>query len=291
MIDLHMHTKYSDGADEVCDLLKKAEGLNLKVIAVTDHNTCLEYGELNNPEIRKIFSGKILTGVELNTKVNSHPIEILGYNIDTDKMQELIEKTYVSQEERCKIEAKRLYEKCIAAGVNLPDDFIDNYDGSVFVSEYLHKFIEEDEHNRSLFDEDAVKTTGVFYRKYMSNPSSKFFVNMDDCLPDFETAANIVREAGGMVFLPHIYEYREHSMDILDYILKNYKIDGIECYYRNFEEWQTEFLLNKCKEYNLYVSGGSDYHGIAHPGVEMGTGEGKLSVPDDIISDWAEKFI
>ena len=57
MIDLHMHTKYSDGADEVCDLLKKAEGLNLKVIAVTDHNTCLEYGELNNPplEIREKF--------------------------------------------------------------------------------------------------------------------------------------------------------------------------------------------------------------------------------------------
>jgi predicted metal-dependent phosphoesterase TrpH len=114
---------------------------------------------------------------------------------------------------------------------------------------------------------------------------------MDDCLPDFETAANIVREAGGMVFLPHIYEYREHSMDILDSILKNYKIDGIECYYRNFEEWQTEFLLNKCKEYDLYVSGGSDYHGIAHPGVELGTGEGKLSVPDDIINDWAKKFI
>ena len=32
-----------------------------------------------------IFSRKILTGVELNTKVQSHPIEILGYNIDTSK--------------------------------------------------------------------------------------------------------------------------------------------------------------------------------------------------------------
>lgn len=291
MIDLHMHTKYSDGADEVCDLLKKAEKLNLKVIAVTDHNTCLEYKELYDSKIRKLFSGKILTGVELNTKVQSHPIEILGYNIDTNKMQKLISETYVSQEERCKIEAERLYQKCIDASLHLPSDFIEKYDGSIFVSEYLHRFIEEDKYNRSLFDEDAVKNTGIFYRKYMSNPNSMFFINMDDCLPDFETASEIVKEAGGMVFIPHIYEYREHSMNILNYILDNYKVDGIECYYRNFEKKQTDYLLGICNKYNLFVSGGSDYHGIAHPGVEMGTGEGKLSVPDDIINNWAKNYI
>ena len=40
MIDLHIHTKYSDGTDEVLTILKKAEEKNLKYISITDHNNC-----------------------------------------------------------------------------------------------------------------------------------------------------------------------------------------------------------------------------------------------------------
>ena len=47
MLDLHMHTRYSDGSDEVSMVLEKAEKLKLKCIAITDHNTCLEYRDSN----------------------------------------------------------------------------------------------------------------------------------------------------------------------------------------------------------------------------------------------------
>ena len=43
MIDLHMHTTYSDGTDTVKELLEKAEFLGLEVISITDHNTCKAY--------------------------------------------------------------------------------------------------------------------------------------------------------------------------------------------------------------------------------------------------------
>ena len=56
----------------------------------------------------------------------------------------------------------------------------------------------------------------------MSNPETLFFVNTDDILPSFEEASNLVKEAGGLVFIPHIYEYRSNSEKILKYILKNY---------------------------------------------------------------------
>lgn len=105
MLDLHMHTRYSDGSDEVSMVLEKAEKLKLKCIAITDHNTCLEYNELKDEKIRSLFSGKIIPGVELNTKVLGIPIEILGYNVDTDLLQKYIDETYMSNEERCKLEA------------------------------------------------------------------------------------------------------------------------------------------------------------------------------------------
>ena len=46
MIDVHIHTKYSDGTDEVIELLKSAEIAGLEVISITDHNTAKAYEEL-----------------------------------------------------------------------------------------------------------------------------------------------------------------------------------------------------------------------------------------------------
>lgn len=287
MLDLHMHTRYSDGSDEVSMVLEKAEKLKLKCIAITDHNTCLEYNELKDEKIRSLFSGKIIPGVELNTKVLGIPIEILGYNVDTDLLQKYIDETYMSNEERCKLEVERLYNKCISEGILLPEDFVEKYDESMYASKYLHSLITKDENNKKLIDEDSWKDSNIFYRRYMSVPTSKFFVDMDDILPSFEKASEIVKKSGGMVFIPHIFEYGENSIKILNYILDNYKFDGIECYYRNFTQEKTDFLLDICKKHNLYKSGGSDYHGRNKPGVEIGTGEGNLNVPDDIIT-WAK---
>ena len=60
MIDLHMHTIYSDGTHTCTEILKKAQEKNLSHISITDHNTCKAYEELVNPEIRKVFKGKII---------------------------------------------------------------------------------------------------------------------------------------------------------------------------------------------------------------------------------------
>ena len=123
----------------------------------------------------------------------------------------------------------------------------------------------------------------------MSNPEGILYVEMDDFVPDFNTAANLVREAGGLVFIPHIFEYRENSERILKFILENYKIDGIECYYTTFSEEQTNELLEICEERNLYKSGGSDYHGKNKPGVDVGVGKGNLKIENTVIDDWKEK--
>ena len=56
MIDLHMHTKYSDGTDNLKEFLQKAEQSQLELISITDHNTAKSYFELEKLNINDYFS-------------------------------------------------------------------------------------------------------------------------------------------------------------------------------------------------------------------------------------------
>ena len=286
MIDLHMHTTYSDGTESCTTVLKKCQEKNLNYISITDHNTALAYEELEKLDVKSLFSGKIIPGIELNTKALNIPIEILGYGIDYNKMNELVKKVYIPATERNKIEVKRLYDKCIQAGIILNKNCLDNYKPEMFASVFFHNEITKHEENKNILSEEAWNSSKIFYRQYMSDPKTPLYVEMDDFVPDFETASNLVRQAGGLVFIPHIFEYKKNAEPILNYILENFDIDGIECFYTTFSTEQHENLINLCNERNLFISGGSDFHGKIKPDVDIGVGYGNMQIPDSIVEVW-----
>ena len=290
MIDLHMHTTCSDGTESCETVLKKCQEKNLNYISITDHNTARAYEELEKMDFLSLFKGKIIPGIELNTKALNIPIEILGYGIDYKKMNELATKVYIPPKERNLIEFKRLYDKCIKYGIVLDKDCANSYDPNTFASGFFHKEIIKHEENKNLLSLEAWDSSKIFYRQFMSDPNMPLYVKMDDLVPDFNTASNLVRQAGGLVFIPHIFEYRNNAEPILKYILDNFKIDGIECYYTTFTQEQHERVLNVCKKRNLFISGGSDFHGTIKPDVDIGVGYGNMQIPDEIIFPWIEKI-
>ena len=290
MIDLHMHTTCSDGTESCETVLKKCQEKNLNYISITDHNTARAYEELEKMDFLSLFKGKIIPGIELNTKALNIPIEILGYGIDYKKMNELATKVYIPPKERNLIEFKRLYDKCIKYGIILDKDCANSYDPNTFASGFFHKEIIKHEENKNLLSLEAWDSSKIFYRQFMSDPNMPLYVKMDDLVPDFNTASNLVRQAGGLVFIPHIFEYRNNAEPILKYILDNFKIDGIECYYTTFTQEQHERVLNVCKKRNLFISGGSDFHGTIKPDVDIGVGYGNMQIPDEIIFPWIEKI-
>ena len=83
MIDLHIHSIYSDGSKTIEEILKICEEKKIEYISITDHNTVKQYYDeaLQN---KNIFSGKVIKGVELNAVFQDKNIEILGYNITPD---------------------------------------------------------------------------------------------------------------------------------------------------------------------------------------------------------------
>lgn len=97
-----------------------------------------------------------------------------------------------------------------------------------------------------------------------------------------------MKNAGGLVFLPHIfiYQWAEDKKDLLDNLVKNYSIDGIECMHSEFKEEEIQYLLEYTKQHNFYRSGGSDYHGINKLGIDMAIGKGNLHITSDLIQEW-----
>lgn len=69
MVDMHIHTIYSDGDKTLEEILKKCEEKKLDYISITDHNTCKQYEDKALKE--KIFSGKIIKGVEMNATLDN----------------------------------------------------------------------------------------------------------------------------------------------------------------------------------------------------------------------------
>lgn len=79
MIDLHIHSNFSDGIASIAEIAKKAKELNLKAIAIVDHSLELNFGldekkaELRQIEIeeaRDLFGIKIFSGIECGIDYN-----------------------------------------------------------------------------------------------------------------------------------------------------------------------------------------------------------------------------
>ncbi len=288
MIDLHMHTTYSDGSLSLKELLTKCEEKHLSVISITDHNVVDAYFEMENFNVKEYFTGHIVVGVELNTICAGVPIELLGYNFDYHKIKEFLDKNYLSIEERNKVEFERLVKRCQDYGIKLDDDILTQFNPNVFASKVILNSLMKYEENRSKINERSWGSIRDFYRDYMSNPNTPLFVDCLDLVPDLDTTISLVKEAGGMVFVPHIFEYRDNSPKVIEALLANGRIDGFECYYPTFTDEQNEQVRNVVKDNNLLMSGGSDFHGDMKPDIDVGTGRNNLSIPESVQENWAK---
>jgi 3',5'-nucleoside bisphosphate phosphatase len=65
--------------------------------------------------------------------------------------------------------------------------------------------------------------------------------------------------------------------------LKAEGLDGIEVHYSTHTKRQTREYLDLAKRLNLLITGGSDFHGITKPDIEVGTGRGGLKVSEKLL--------
>ena len=240
MIDLHMHTIYSDGDKTVEEVLKMCENKKLEYISITDHDTCKQYNDATFKN-NNIFNGKIIIGSELHAVFKKKNIEILAYNINSNIINEWCEKYYSEEKlrEQQDICRQRLFDICNKHGLVYDERKIRK---PKKVSEYVER-------------------------------------------PIYEEVIDIIHKAGGKAFLAHPFEYKfKDTIGFINDLRKEKELDGIECFHPSANQEQRNILVDYAKRNNLYISGGSDYHGSPKPDIEIGIGRGDLSISKEILN-------
>ena len=64
--------------------------------------------------------------------------------------------------------------------------------------------------------------------------------------------------------------------------LKENGLKGIEAIYTSNTAADERFFKRLAKDHDLFVTGGSDFHGAMKPKIEMGVGFGSLYIPDEV---------
>ena len=286
MIDLHMHTIYSDGDKTVEEVLKMCENKKLEYISITDHDTCKQYNDValkNN----HIFSGKIIIGSELHALFQKKNIEILAYNINPNIISKWCEKYYSEEKlrEQQDICRQRLFDICNKHGLVYDESKIRK---PKKVSEYVERPIYEEvmkhKENHKILGE-FTESFGIFFRKGLANPESSYFMNHIEFRPPYKEVIDIIHKAGGKAFLAHPFEYKfKDTIEFINDLRKEKELDGIECFHPSANQEQRNILVEYAKNNNLYISGGSDYHGSPKPDIEIGVGRGDLNISKEILN-------
>ena len=294
MIDLHMHTTYSDGTDTVKELLEKAEDIGLEAISITDHNTCKAYFEMEKFNVKEIYHGNIIVGCEFTTSFDNRLIEVLGYGFDYKKVNKFLIKKYsiLNNKKRFKCFYTEITERIRKLGLECDLDIIKKSKKNKFFEIAVYEELIKHENNRKILNEDIWDSYSDYYRKGITNPKSKIFINKASYYPSIKEIVKLIHENGGITFLAHPYQYKfTDTESFLDKLYNEVALDGVESYYTTFSEEQISYLLDFAKKRNLLISGGSDYHGTRKENHNLGIGRGNLKISKDIISNYKiEKY-
>jgi len=288
MIDLHMHTTVSDGYDTVSELLINCEKAGLSTISITDHNTTGAYDLMEKMNVSDFFSGEIINGVELDVYVEGRAIELLLYDFDREQIGPWVDSRYKTRADRQLITFDAVVEKCRENNIKL-DLEMPWYPEK----EYAHKAIFrklmaiEENRNHPDLQFDSYRD---FYRVTSTDKSHPLYINFDIVYASIDEVEEKVHKAGGKLFLAHLFYYNiDNKEEFLDDLFAKYNIDGIEVYHYSFTKEQIEWLKNYCKQNNLLMCGGSDYHGEGVRESRLGVGKGHYTIPESLIVDWYQQ--
>lgn len=289
MIDLHTHTCVSDGTDTPEEILTNAETTKLEILSITDHDTTEGYKNIK--ELRKLFSGIIIPGVELKAFYDGIPVEVLGYGIDPSKINVNRDNVFEMQID-CLNEFKERGRKLgLKFDENVEVSKTDSrrkYASFTFADELL-KYKENESIILSI---GPMFTQTEFYRIHASNKKSIFYYDESKFGISIEEAIDMVHNAGGLAFLAHplLYPYDKDKFEAVEDIIKKYDLDGIEVEYPLFSEQDRNKLKELAKKYNKYTSGGTDYHAKNKPNIELGAGiNNNMNLDKTLIEDWLDK--
>ncbi|WP_026515276.1 PHP domain-containing protein [Butyrivibrio sp. LB2008] len=272
-IDLHTHSNNSDGTFSVKELIDRAHDKGLAAIALTDHDTvdgvdeAIEYAASKYPDL------EVIPGVELSTEGEGREVHIVGLYIDNHD-KEFVEglSTFIdSRTTRNKKMCKKLSEE---AGIPISyETLTEEFPDTVITRAHFAKY---------MVDRGYVNSRAEVFDRYIGD-HCPYYVGREKITPE-DAIRSILKAKGVPVFAhPILCRFGDDRLDEFVGRLKGAGLVGIEAVYSTYERRDEIQIKELAKKYDLLVSGGSDFHGANKPDIDLGTGCGKLFVPEDLL--------
>jgi predicted metal-dependent phosphoesterase TrpH len=249
MIDLQSHSTVSDGQLAPADVVRSAAEAGVTVMALTDHDGVAGVEEANRAAAELGLEN--VPAVEMScVHEYSEDLHICGYWVDLTKIQPACDR---AQQERID-RAKQIIAKLNEHGVEVTFEDAVAKAGAADAIGRPH----------SAKAAGAGPDLGPFFEEYLV-PGAKAFVSRS--WPSAEQAVELIHGAGGVAVVAHPYwdvKDPDQVRDLVESLVRDVGLDGIETYYPPHTEEQTKHCLELCEEFGLVPTASSDFHGPTH---------------------------
>ncbi|MDD2430321.1 MAG: PHP domain-containing protein [Firmicutes bacterium] len=241
MIDLHLHTTFSDGTRTPTELIEVA-GKNFTAISVTDHDTVGGVLEAVEAAKEQNVGLLVIPGVELSSEYLDREVHILGFGLDV-RTPILVNTLHELELERiARIQMTVAQISRFGMPLSYEELPITGLPGRAHVA-------------RAMVKKGYVSSVDRAFRDYL-NPGKPGYVARNKLSP--KDAVALIHKVGGVAVLAHPALIR---LELTDKLLAEIPVDGIEVFHSAHSQEQTLEYEKFALSHNLLVSGGSDCHG------------------------------
>lgn len=279
-IDLHVHSTCSDGTFTPTELVDHAIEKGLAAFALTDHDSvegldeAIGYADRLRAEQTSV--PEVVPGIELSSEYHGQDIHVVGLYINyhdqvfLGKIRDFVESRANRNQKMCALLQQ--------AGIPITyEELLTAYPDSVITRAHYAGY---------MLEKGYVKSRQEAFERYVGD-HAPCYIPREKITP--AQAVQLIQQAGGAPVLAHpiLYHMSEEHLDELVRELKEFGLMGIEAVYSTYSPADERQIRGLAKKYDLLVSGGSDFHGANKPGLDLGTGLGKLFIPMELL--WAFK--
>lgn len=251
--DLHCHSRFSDGSLTIRDLVALAARLGIKALGIVDHDTVK--GHLEAEKAGRDYQVAIIPGIEISAfdykrKQKAH---VLGYLMDDPQIVgEACQGMIRERQEN----SRWIVNTLIGAGYPLEWDFVKRLavgSTNVYKQHIMHALMEMG--YASTLKGELYKT--LFAKPTASTPPGVAYKELS--YMDVTEAVGLIKKAGGVAVLAHPHGY--NNLDLIPELVP-LGLDGLEAWHPSHDEAAVEEIISIAEQYDLTVTGGSDFHGL-----------------------------
>lgn len=276
MMDLHMHSRYSeDGEFSPAQLVERCAGQGITVMSITDHNSVRANSEAELPA--KAHGICYIPGIEIDCTFAGAGFHVLGYGIDYHSEDfARIEENVVTQMINASAELLRK-TRALGFGITAEDVFAvsrtayrpEIWTGDIFAEVLLGKPEFSEHPLLAPYRPGGSRSDNPFVNFYWDYYSQGKPCHVRIEYPPMKEVLDIIHRNHGIAVLAHPGVNLKGRAHLLEPLLE-LPFDGIEAFSSYHTTQQAEYYHEAAAGRNILTTCGSDYHGKTKPSVHLG---------------------